>query len=152
MSAAFVPVPGGYAGHMGAWEAGTTNHDKSVNELLVDLTGQLRRLARAEAQLAVVELRRKGKRAGLGVGSVGVAAIAGLIGILVLAAAAVLALAIVLPAWLAALIVGVVALAFAGMAALFGRTALKRAMPLLPGWAITSVQDDVRTITKGARR
>jgi membrane protein len=137
---------------MGAWEAGTPDRDKSVNELLVDLSGQLRRLAHAEVRLAVVELRRKGKRAGLGVGSLGVAAVAGLIGAGVLAAAAVLALALVLPAWAAALIVGVAALAFAGLAALVGRASLRRAMPLLPNWAITSVQDDVRTIARGARR
>jgi putative superfamily III holin-X len=137
---------------MHAWEAGQPDHDKAVNELLVDLSGQLRRLARAEVRLAVVEMRRKGKRAGLGAGSFGVAAVAGLVGAGVLAAAAVLALAIVLPAWLAALIVGVAALGLAGFAALAGRVALRRAMPMLPGWAITSVQDDVRTIAKGARR
>ncbi|HEX3646864.1 MAG TPA: phage holin family protein [Pseudonocardiaceae bacterium] len=138
---------------MGAWEAGPPDrHDKSVNELLVDLSEQLRRLAHAEVRLAVVELRRKGKRAGLGFGSMGAAAVIGLIGGGVLAAAAVLALALVLPAWLAALIVGVALVTAAGLAALVGRTALRRAMPLLPGWAITSVRDDVRTIAKEVRR
>lgn len=137
---------------MDAWEAGPSDHDKSVNELLVDLSGELRRLAHAEVRLAVTELRRKGKRAGLGAGSFGAAAVTGLIGGGVLAAAAVLALDIVLPAWLAALIVGVALVALAGLAALVGRTALRRAMPLLPRWAITSVEDDVRTIVKEVRR
>jgi hypothetical protein len=136
-----------------AWEAGSKpNADKSVSELLTDLSGELRRLAHAEVKLAMVEARRKARRAGRGAGALGAAALLGLIGLCVLVASAVLALALVLPGWLAALLVGGAALVLAGLAALFGRAFLRRALPPVPQWALTSVREDIETIRKGAHR
>jgi heme A synthase len=74
------------------------------------------------------------------------------IGLCVLVAAAVLALALVWPAWLAALVIGGAALVLAGLAAMFGRSALRRSLPPVPLWAISSVRQDIDTIKKGARR
>jgi hypothetical protein len=136
-----------------AWEAGSKPiQDRSVGELLTDLSDELRRLARAEVQLAMTEGRRKAKRAGRGVGALGAAAVLGLIGLCVLVVSAVLALALVLPGWLAALIVGVGAVLLAGMAALFGRGSLRRALPPVPQWAMSSVREDIDTIRKGVHR
>lgn len=137
-----------------AWEAGgdrTDPRDKPVSQLLADLSDDLRRLARAEVKLALVEGKRKAKRAGVGAGSFGAAGLFAVIGVCVLIAAAVLALALVWPAWLAALVIGGGALVLAALAAVFGRAALKRALPPVPQWAITSVRDDIDTIRKGAR-
>lgn len=126
--------------------------DRTTSELVSELSEQLRRLVRAEARLATVELRRKGKRAGLGAAAFGFAGVAGLLGGGALVACAIVALALVLPLWLAALLVGVAVLAGAGMAALFGRAALRRALPPVPTWAATSAREDVQTIAKGLHR
>ncbi|HEX3593032.1 MAG TPA: phage holin family protein [Pseudonocardiaceae bacterium] len=137
-----------------AWEAGSRrdNKDKSVSELLANLSDELRRLAQAEVKLAIVEAKRKAKRAGVGAGSFGAAALFAVIGLCVLVAAAVLALALVWPAWLAALVIGGGALVLAGMAAVVGRSSLRRSLPPVPQWAISSVREDIDTIRKGARR
>jgi hypothetical protein len=138
-----------------AWEAGSgpvDPADKSVSELLSDLSGELRRLAQAELKLAMVEARRKAKRAGRGAGALGAAALFGLIGLCVLVASAVLALALVVPAWLAALLIGGAAIVLAGMFALFGRGSLRRALPPVPQWALSSVREDIETIKKGVHR
>jgi hypothetical protein len=135
-----------------AEEASVSVGEKSTGELLADLSEQLGRLIHAEVQLAATELRKKGKRAGLGAALFGLAAVGGFIGVGVLVACAILALAIVLPAWLAALLVGAAMLIGAGLFALVGRFALRRATPPTPGWAITSVREDIRTIAKGVHR
>jgi hypothetical protein len=61
-------------------------------------------------------------------------------------------LALVWPAWLAALVIGGGALVLAGMAAVVGRSSLRRSLPPVPQWAISSVREDIDTIRKGARR
>lgn len=131
--------------------AATAAEDHSTGELFNDLSEQLRRLARAEARLAVVELRRRGKHAGLGAGAFGMAAAGGLLGGGTLVTCAIVALDLVLPLWLATLLVGVAVLFGAGLAALLGRSVLRRALPPMPTWALASVREDVRTIAKGAR-
>lgn len=137
-----------------AWEAGsettTDPRDKPIAELLSDLSEELRRLARAEVKLALTEAKRKAKRAGVGAGSFGAAAVFGFIGLCALVTAAILALALVWPGWLAALVVGGAVLVIAGLAAMVGRSSMKRAMPPVPQWAITSVRDDIETIKRGA--
>jgi uncharacterized membrane protein YqjE len=133
-------------------ESRTTDKDRSVGELVGELSEEIRRLATAEAKLAVTELRRKAKRAGLGAGMLGAAGLFGVIGLMVLVACAVLALALVLPAWLSALIVGAAALVVAGMSALMGRAALRRATPVTPEWAMSSVREDLEAIKKGVQK
>jgi hypothetical protein len=61
-------------------------------------------------------------------------------------------LGLVLPAWLAALLVGVGLFGAAGMAALTGRFVLRRVRPLVPQWTLDSLRADVKTIRKGAHR
>jgi len=76
----------------------------------------------------------------------------GLAGVGVFVACAVLTLALVLPAWLASLLVGVGLFVAAGMAVLTGRFALRRVWPLVPRWAMDSVRADIETIRKGVHR
>lgn len=138
-----------------AWEAGsemaTDPRDKPIAELLSDLSEELRRLARAEVKLAMTEAKRKAKRAGVGAGSFGAAAMFAFIGVCVLVTTAILALSLVWPAWLAALVVGGAVLLIAAVAAAVGRSSMKRALPPVPQWAITSVRDDIETIKRGAQ-
>ena len=107
----------------------STTDDRSVADLINDLTEQLKRLVRDEFRLAVFELQRKRKRLKFGMGT---ATVASLLGAATVAVAAVLALALVVPGWLSALIIGVGLLLFAGLAALVGRKQIKRATPRSP--------------------
>jgi len=138
---------------MTAWEAGRDpDPNRPTTELLGDLVEELRRLARAEIQLAMTETRRKAKRLGLAAMAMVSAAVLALTGVFVLVASAVLALGLVVPAWLAALLAGAGVFALAGVALLTARFAMRRAVPITPQWMLGSVRDDVRTIRKGVAR
>jgi hypothetical protein len=69
-----------------------------------------------------------------------------------LLACAIIALSGVVAAWLAALIVGAVLLAVAGVAALIGKGRLQRATPPVPKETVSSVKADVEEIKERARR
>jgi len=120
--------------------------DASVGDLARNMSEDLSRLVRNEMQLAQIEITEKLKHAGAGVGAFGGAGVLALYGVAVLIAAAVLGLTLVLPAWLAALIVGVVVLAIAGVVALVGKKQLKQAAPPVPERAVASVKTDVAEI------
>lgn len=121
----------------------------STGELVRRLSTQLSELVRRELELARTELAAKGKRAGAGAGLAGAGGVIALFGVGALVAAAIAALAMVVPVWLSALIVGVVLLLVAGVLALAGRSQLKRAAPPVPEQAVQGVQDDVAAV-KGA--
>lgn len=133
-------------------EATSTTDEKSVAELIKQITAQSAALARKELELAEAELTIKGKRAGLGAGMLGGAGVLGLFGAACLTAAAILALNLVVAAWAAALIVAGIYLGVAGIAAMAGGFSLKRATPLAPSEAAASVKDDVEMIKAHAER
>ncbi len=118
--------------------------DASLAELVKQLSEQSSRLARQEVELAKAELAYKGKRAGIGAGMFGGAGAFGFYGLGVLIAAAVLALATAVAAWLAALIVAVVLAAIAGILALQGKAKVQEATPPVPQEATESVKEDVQ--------
>ena len=105
-----------------------------------------------EVQLAQNEVEAKVKTAGVGVGAFGGAGVLALYGLGVLITAAILGLSLVLPAWLAALIVGVVLLAIAGIAALIGKRKVDEARPLVPERTVASVKEDVAEIKESVTR
>lgn len=124
---------------------------QSTADLVNQATAQLSTLVRDELALARQELTEKGKRAGLGGGLLGGAGVLALYGLGLLLALAVIALNLVWPLWLAALVVTVVVFIAAGVAALLGRRQLKAAAPPLPTDTIAAVEADVRTIKTAAR-
>ena len=126
--------------------------DASVGDLVKAMSADLSRLVRDEIQLAQVELSAKVKTAGVGIGAFGGAGVLAFYGLGVLIAAAVLGLALVLPAWLAALIVGVVVLAIAGVAALIGKKKVSEAGPAVPERTVASVKEDVAEIKESIKR
>jgi uncharacterized membrane protein YqjE len=126
--------------------------DQPVGELVKQLSEQMSSLVRRELQLAQLELQEKGKRAGIGAGLFGGAGAIALYGLGVLIAAAVLVLATAVEAWLAALIVGVVLLAVAGLAGLMGKKQVDQAMPPAPEQAIQSTKRDVSEVKERAAR
>jgi uncharacterized membrane protein YqjE len=124
----------------------TDPSDLPVGELLKRATEQTSRLVREELQLAQLEMQQKAKHAGIGAGLLGGAGIVALLGVAVLIATVVLALATAMDAWLAALIVAVVLLAVAGGMALAGKKEVAEAAPPKPERAIDSVHDDIDEI------
>lgn len=119
----------------------------STADLVRRVSEQLSTLVRDEIQLARIEMAEKGKRAGLGAAMFGSAGLVALYGVGALIAAGILALALALPAWASALIVGVVLLIIAAVAALLGRSNVKKAIPPVPAETITSVRADVDAVT-----
>jgi len=124
--------------------------EPTLGALVHDMTQQMSTLVRDEIRLAQVEMTEKGKRAGLGVGLFGGAGLVALYGVGTLLATIILALALVLPAWLAALIVTVVLFAVAGVLALQGKSNVSKATPAKPEQAIEGLKEDVATV-KGER-
>ena len=129
-----------------------TTDKETLGALVHDLSEQTSALVRSEVELAKAELAAKGKAAGIGAGMFGAAGILGLFGLGVLIATAILALALVLPAWAAALIVGVVLLVVAGIVALVGKGKVSQATPAAPERAVEGVKQDVATIKGGHTR
>jgi MFS family permease len=124
----------------------TTNEprDATAAELVKQLSEQTSRLVRQEVELAKTELAIKGKRAGIGAGMFGGAGLLGLYAVGALIAAAIAALATAVDTWLAALIVGVVLAAAAGIVALTGKKKVQEAMPPVPEDSVESVKEDVQ--------
>ncbi|RZU31266.1 phage holin family protein [Blastococcus saxobsidens] len=124
----------------------------STGQLIGQLTEQISRLVRDEAKLAQAEVTQKAKKLGLGAGLFGGAGLVAFFGLAALITAAILALALVLPAWLAALLVGVVLLAVAGALALVGKKDVQQGSPPVPTEAIAGVKTDIATVKESARR
>jgi len=121
--------------------------ERSVGQLVSDLSEQAARLVRAEIDLAKAEITSKAQQLGVGAGLL---AAAGLLGLYVLAAAiatAILGLATVFAPWLAALIVTGVLLLITLVLALLGVRALKRGTPPAPTRAIENVHRDVEAVS-----
>jgi uncharacterized membrane protein YqjE len=127
-----------------------TDDDRSMGELVQQLSHQTATLVRQELRLAQSELQEKGKRVGIGAGMFGGAGLVALYGVGALIAAAVIGIGTLLEPWIAAAIVGVVLLAVAGALALTGRKQVERGTPPLPEQAIESTKRDVDEV-KAAR-
>lgn len=117
--------------------------EQSTAELVQRASEQLSRLARDEITLAKAELAEKGKRAGIGAGLFGGAGVLAMYGVGAAIATGVIALDLILPLWLAALIVTVLLFMIAGVLALLGKRQVSKAVPPEPSAAIESVKADV---------
>ncbi|MHB1064667.1 MAG: phage holin family protein [Georgenia sp.] len=100
---------------------GGPDKSRTIGEIVASISEQFSRLVRDEFRLAQAQLVEKGKKVGAGAAALAVAAVLALYALGVLIAAAVLGLATALPAWLSALIIGVVLLVVAGVAAFVGK-------------------------------
>jgi membrane protein len=129
-----------------------TDDDQSVGELVQQLSQQTAALVRQEMRLATVELQQKGKKAGIGAGMFGGAGVVALYGVGALIAAAILGIATFLEPWVAAVIVGVVLLAVAGILALTGKKQVEQAGPPVPEEAVESAKRDVDEVKRAKAR
>jgi len=126
--------------------------EQPTAQLVNQLSEQISVLVRDELTLARMEMAEKGKKAGKGAGLLGGAGMVALYGLGALLVTGGAALALVMPAWTAALIVAAVVFVVAGIAALTGRNRLKEAMPTAPLAAMESGNRDVEAVKAAIRR
>ncbi|MFS0866746.1 phage holin family protein [Microbacterium sp. 179-B 1A2 NHS] len=119
--------------------------EPSTAELISQLANQTSRLVRDEMRLAQAELAAKAKQGGMGVGFLGAGGILALFGLGSLIATGILALSLVVPAWVAALIVTLVLFIAAGVAALAGKKKVSDLSPA-PDRTIDNVKQDINTV------
>jgi uncharacterized membrane protein YqjE len=119
---------------------------QTLGALVHQLTQQIPELIRSEMRLAQAEVAEKGKRAGVGVGMFSVAGLLAFFAFGSLVATAILALALVVDAWLAALVVALVLVAGAAVAGLVGRNKVAEAGPPAPERAIEGLKEDLATV------
>jgi MFS family permease len=129
----------------------TDKGERPIGDLVKQLSEQTSRLVREEVALARAEMTEKGKAAGVAGGMFGAAGVLALFALGALTACFILALALVLDAWLAALIVAAVYAAIAGVLALVGKRKVQEASPPLPEETKESVQEDVQWVKERAR-
>jgi len=116
-------------------------HDASLGDVAKRLTADVSTLVRQEVDLAKAELAEKGKQLGVGGAMFGGAALAGWMALGALTACLILLLAIVMPAWVAALIVAAIWGAVAGVLAVRGRERIQQGTPPVPEQTIESVKE-----------
>ena len=132
-----------HPGGVGDVGNGDDLRDRSLGELLKQLSEETTRLVHQELELAKAELTQKGRQAGMGAGLFGGAGAIGLAALGALTACFILALDAVMPAWLAALVVAVVYGMVAFVLVRQGQAKMKRAVPPVPEQTIETVKEDV---------
>ncbi|MGH2389736.1 MAG: phage holin family protein [Chloroflexota bacterium] len=118
---------------------------RSLGELFSELANETTTLIRQEVELAKAEFRQKAVSAGKDVGFIVVGGLLAYAGLLALIATVIIAIALALPWWLSALIVGVVVVGVGGALAMKGISSLKQGEGNpVPRQTIKTIQDDVR--------
>jgi uncharacterized membrane protein YqjE len=115
--------------------------EKSLGDLFSELAGQTTALVRQEIKLAKVELGQKASQAGKDVGLIGLGGAVAYAGLLAVLAGVILALGNVIPVWMSALIVGVVALAVGYFLSQQHLNALRR-LDAIPHATIETLKED----------
>ena len=117
--------------------------ERSLGDLFSELAAESGTLIRQELALAQTELTQKAIRAGKGVGKLAIGGAIGFAGMLAMIAAAILLLAIWIPAWVSALIVGAV---ICGASFLIVTSALEtlRNTDPVPHETIESIKEDAK--------
>jgi len=129
--------------------------DRSMGELLKQLSQETSTLVKQELDLAKAEMAEKGKQAGKGVGLFSGAGLFGLGAFLALTTAIIAALSLVMDVWLAALIVAVVYGVVAAVLAKSGQSQIKEATPAAPEQTVETLKEDVewaKTQTRSGAR
>lgn len=121
---------------------------RPASDMLEDISDQINRLVHDEVRLAISETRVKGKRFGRAGILGGAAALFGLLGAMVLVTTVIIAIALALPAWLAALIVGAALILAASGLVIILRREISRASPPIPGETIESLRKDIDAVKR----
>jgi uncharacterized membrane protein YqjE len=119
----------------------TTSGKQSVAELIGDVANDFARLVRQQLDLAKAELKEQAAAAGRAGAMFGVAAVAGLLALVLVSFAIVFALSEVMPAGWAALIVAVVWAVIGAVTYSVGRQRLRAVSPVPPKTSQTLKED-----------
>lgn len=125
--------------------------ERSLGDLVAAMTEQSSRLVRAEIDLAKAELSGKAKELGIGGGMFAGAAFLALYGLGALIATMILLLALVLPAWAAALVVTVLIFATVAALVLIGKKKMGKGGAPVPRAALDGLREDLDAVKKGLR-
>jgi len=119
---------------------------RSLIELVMSIPTLVQELVMREIELVKAELLAKLKALGVGAGLLAgaVVVLLGMLGVLL--TAAILALSLVMPGWLAALLVAAFLLIVAAILGLIGYRILMRGVPPVPTESIDSLKSDLRAI------
>lgn len=126
-------------------QSDTSGNQKSLGAVIKGLTEDLSTLFRSEIALAKLEIRESVSGLG-GIGALlAVALFFALFGLAFLLVTAILALALVIPAWLATLIVAVILLTLAAILAVTAKNKISK-IKLVPSGAIGNIKQDIQSI------
>jgi uncharacterized membrane protein YqjE len=121
----------------------TTRDEKSVAELVTEVTGDLQKLFRQEVELAKAEFREEAAKAGKAAGMLSAAAFAGYMTLVLLSLAAVFGLAVLIGLGWAALAVAAVWAVAGAILFAMGRSRMRRVSPT-PERTIETLKEDAR--------
>jgi len=124
--------------------------DRSLGELFADLSKETSLLVRQEVDLAKTEMSQKASQVGKDVGYMAVGGVIIYAGFLAIMAAVILILAIFIPSWLSALIVGVVIAGIGYFVLQKGRDRLKQSS-LAPEQTIETLKEDAEWAKRQTR-
>ncbi len=125
-------------------EGEAEKRQESVSELIKDLSRDISDLVRQEIELARAEMMEKGKKAGVGAGMFGGAALMGAAAVGGSMATIIIVLDLWMPLWLAALITTVLYAAVAAVLAMRGRDELRQTGTPIPEKTKESVKEDIQ--------
>jgi hypothetical protein len=130
-------------------------YNRSFRELLGRLADDVAELVRKEVELARAELEQKVRAAAGAVAMWVAAAITTLLALGAFTTSLILVIAMFLPDWAAALVVGAGLIGFAAALGYAGKRLLQKALPLAPEETVETLKEDVawaKTQLKSARR
>jgi len=117
--------------------------ERSLGDLFSELAGETGTLVRQEIALAQVEITKKASSVGTNVGSLAVGGAVGYAGFLAILAGVIMALAYFIPAWIAAMLVGVIVAAVAYFMISSALEKLKN-IELTPTESVDSIKEDAK--------
>ena len=117
--------------------------ERSIGDLFSDLTADLRVLVRQEVALARAEISDKASHLGRNAATIAIGAVLLFVGFEAIVATAIIALSLVLPAWLSALIVGAVLALVGGLLAWRGYRDIQE-RGVMPQETVQSIKEDAQ--------
>jgi anaerobic C4-dicarboxylate transporter len=118
-----------------------TTDERSLGELFTELTQEARTLVQQEIALAKTELSQKAAVVGRDIAFLAAGAAVAYAGLLAILAAIIIGLATIMPAWLAALLVGIIVAGLGYLLVQKGQSDLKR-QNLMPHQTIQTLKED----------
>ena len=130
-------------------QSGPPGDERTLGQLVGEISETGARLVRAEIELFKAELTGRAQKIGIGAGLLAAAGVLALYFLGAAIATAIIALALVVDLWLAALIVTVLLLLVVAVLALIGIRSVKKGTPPSTIRAIETVQEDIDAIKTG---